>query len=35
MTEALKLKSNAGAKIKVEIRKVLELLEGAKGIRGI
>ena len=33
LTEALKLKSNAGGKIKVEIRKVLELLEGPKGIR--
>ena len=32
LTEALKLKSNAGGRIKVEIRKVLELLEGAKGI---
>ena len=33
LTEALKLKSNAGGKIKVEIRKVLELLEGSKDIR--
>ena len=28
LTESLKLKSNAGGKIKVEIRKVLGLLEG-------
>ena len=33
LTEALKLKSNAGGKIKVEIRKVLELLEASKDIR--
>ena len=33
LTEALKLKSNAGGKIKLEIRKVLELLEGSKVIR--
>ena len=33
LTEALKLKSNAGGKIKVEIRKVLELLEASKYIR--
>ena len=33
LTEALKLKSNAGGKIKVEIRKVLELLEAPKDIR--
>ena len=33
LIEALKLKSNAGGKIKVEIRKVLELLEGSKGIQ--
>ena len=33
LTEALKLKSNAGGKIKLEIRKVLELLESAKSIR--
>ena len=32
LTEALKLKSNAGGKIKVEIRKVLELLEASKDI---
>ena len=30
LTEALKLKSNAGGKIKLEIRKVLELLKGIK-----
>ena len=33
LTEALKLKSNAGGKIKLEIRKVLELLEASKGVR--
>ena len=33
LTEALKLKSNAGGKIKLEIRKVLELLEASKDIR--
>ena len=33
LTEALKLKSNAGGKIKVEIRKVLDLLEASKYIR--
>ena len=32
LTKSLKLKSNAGGKIKLEIRKVLELLEGPKGI---
>ena len=32
LTEALKLKSNAGGRIKLEIRKVLELLERARGI---
>ena len=32
LTEALKLKSNAGGKIKLEIRKVLELLEASKDI---
>ena len=30
LTEALKLKSNAGGKIKLEISKVLELLKGIK-----
>ena len=33
LTEALKLKSNAGGKIKLEISKVLELLEAPKYIR--
>ena len=33
LTEALKLKSNAGGKIKLEIRKVLELLEASKDVR--
>ena len=33
LTEALKLKSNAGGRIKVEIRKVLEFLEASKYIR--
>ena len=33
LTEALKLKSNAGGKIKVEIRKALKLLEASKYIR--
>ena len=33
LTEVLKLKSNAGGKIKVEIRKALELLEAPKDIR--
>ena len=33
LTEALKLKSNAGGRIKVEIRKALKLLEASKGIR--
>ena len=33
LTESLKLKSNAGGKIKVEIRKVLELLEASRYIR--
>ena len=33
LTEALKLKSNAGGKIKLEIRKVLELLEASKDLR--
>ena len=32
LTEALKLKSNAGGKIKLEIRKVLELLEASKDL---
>ena len=32
LTEALKLKSNAGGKIKLEIRKVLDLLRGSKDI---
>ena len=33
LTEALRLKSNAGGKIKLEIRKALELLESSKVIR--
>ena len=32
LTEALKLKSNAGGKIKLEIRKALDLLEASKDI---
>ena len=33
LTEALKLKSNAGGKIKLEIRRVLDLLKGSEYIR--
>ena len=35
LTEDSRLKFNAGGKIKLEVRKVLELLGAAKGVRDI